>query len=108
MNFENWQNLHLQMYNTDVQYRMDLFTITCIIVSLLLFGIILLVVTCYEKEGELSTLPAVEELSENSSQKTRPRHALPISYLRTLSLPTCEMAMKTMGRKVEETPPPQF
>ena len=51
-----------------------------------------------------------EDLPENPTQSTRLRPRLaPISYLRTLSLPTYEMAMKKIKRKKdEETPPPQF
>ena len=50
----------------------------------------------------------VEESSENYPQITRRAWPITYSYLRALSLPTYEMAMKTMGRKVEETPPPKL
>ena len=51
-----------------------------------------------------------EDLLENPTQSTRSRPRIaPISYLRTLSLPTYEMAMEKINwKKDEETPPPQF
>ena len=53
-----------------------------------------------------------EDLPENptisTSSGSRPRLG-PIPYLRTLSLPTYEMAMNKLNRKKEEeTPPPKF
>ena len=60
------------------------------------------------KRNQTEDLP--EDLPENPTQSrlSKPKRA-PISYLRTLSLPTYEMAMNKLNRKKnEETPPPQF
>ena len=57
-------------------------------------------------EPEEENNPGQVENSDESA-RSRPRLA-PISYLRTLSLPSYEMAMSKNNKKTEETPPPQF
>ena len=51
--------------------------------------------------------PNTDEENPAQSTRSRPRLAS-ISYLRTLSLPTYEMAASKKNKKAEETPPPQF
>lgn len=80
-------------------------------VFFLIMGL-LLILTCFNKQTPAELSENVHEVSSwNPVQSTqsRPRHP-PIPYLRTISLPTYEMAVGTLDQKKkdQQTPPPQF
>ena len=85
------------------------------VVGLWLVGLIYFpLCLCYnikQRHTELSeNINALQVSIRNPVQSTESRPSAPIPYLRTISLPTYEMAVGTLGQKKEdqESPPPQF
>ena len=100
-----------EIYPSFEYYSLDYITKYLLAILATIFAIVSFfkfVILCYISIGP--TRRQTEDLPENPTQSTRSRPRLaPISYLRTLSLPTYEMAMEKINRKKdEETPPPQF